>query len=90
MTQKEKIALIGKHNDIQTHDAFGKYLVLNDILKNMGEEKANKFMEDTLMMLDLEIDDLFSAYGFEDNKTPHELFEGTLDALASLNIRKDA
>lgn len=66
MTQKEKIALIGKENAIDTHDAFGKYLLLNDILKNMGEEKANKFMEDTLMMLDDEVNELFKAYGFEE------------------------
>ncbi len=67
MTQKEKIELIGKENAIDTHDAFGKYLVLNEILKSMGEEKANKFMEDTLMMLDDEVNDLFISYGFTED-----------------------
>lgn len=64
MTQEEKIQIIGKENAIDTHDSFGKLLLLNEIFKSIGEEKANKFMEYTLMMLDDEINDLFKSYGY--------------------------
>ncbi len=59
ITTKEKIVLIGKENEIDTTDAFGKYLLLDNVLRSMSEEEANKFMEDTLSMLDDEIDALY-------------------------------
>lgn len=66
MTQQEKIQIIGLENAIDTKDAFGKFLLLDVILRSMGDEKAEKFMADTLMMLDDEINELFKAYGYEE------------------------
>ncbi len=59
MTLTEKIAVIGRENAIDPKDAFGKYLLLDNILKSMGEEKANEFMKDTLSILEDEICNLF-------------------------------
>ncbi len=58
-TTKEKINILARFHAISTDDAFGKYLLLDNILRSMGEEEANKFMEDTLSMLDDEIDVLY-------------------------------
>ena len=66
ITTDEKIALLGKDNAIDTSDAFGKYLLLSNFLSSMGEEKANKFMEDTLSMLEDEIDEAFDKLGFDE------------------------
>ena len=59
MTQEEKIKALGKYREIDTKDSFGKYLLLNDILNFMGASEADKFMADTLMMLDDEINEMY-------------------------------
>ena len=53
----EKLDLIALDNGIDsTADSYGKTLLLQAILKSMSEDEANKFMADTLMMLDDEIE----------------------------------
>jgi len=53
----EKLDLIALDNGIDnTTDSYGKLLLLQAILSSMGEEEANRFMTDTLMMLDDEIE----------------------------------
>jgi len=37
-------------------DFYGKALVMIEVLKSMSEKEANKFMGDTLMMLDDEME----------------------------------
>ena len=51
-----KLQAIAKENGIDDiSDAYGKTLLLQAILKSMDEAEANQFMDDTLMMLDDEI-----------------------------------
>jgi len=53
----EKLDLIALDNGIDnTTDSYGKLLLLQAILNSMGEDAANRFMDDTLMMLDDEIE----------------------------------
>ncbi|BAF73355.1 hypothetical protein [Sulfurovum sp. NBC37-1] len=53
----KKLDLIALDNGIEnTGDAYGKTLLLQAILNSMSEEEANSFMNDTLMMLDDEIE----------------------------------
>ena len=59
ITTAEKIALLGKEYAIDTKDYYGKWLILNTVLCHMSASEADKFMTDSLSMLDNEIDVLF-------------------------------
>jgi len=53
----DKLDLIALNNGIDnTADSYGKSLLLQAILKSMSKDEANKFMSDTLMMLDDEVE----------------------------------
>jgi len=53
----EKLNDIAEQAGIDTIDDFyGKALVMIEVLKSMSKKEANKFMGDTLMMLDDEIE----------------------------------